>query len=1259
MPLEIGSTRECDIDDNGSLIYGSDSPAETLGSEAMGVPAKGCSPWTDQAPVSSSAMKPSQNRQQQRRQIPKTSFFDTSPNNDPVNDDQDDQMQFLRNSVPVVSAPLDNIVYPDKLVTGPTFGDDEVDESTEIAPRSGQNAFLSMTDDGEDESISAADKSPTARPGRLALSRKRTMSDASDLPVPPQLQQVTSSRQREMSEMSETPIIDERPKKKGILNFSSAAPSMADTVDEEPPQNIFDSTQNKSGLPSHPASHTKKTLANRRKSDLKSNAKVKLSALDLEGQEEMIEEKDDPFDQANIPPSRGLSPGPFMRKPKQAPMKQAAEKPSQAPLPQKKPSPTGKKQAAASSKVSTRKKQAARPRQKAKPSAAKPVESSTASVHGKDNGNNEHPTDKPARPNPDRAQAKAKRTTAAPSTLTQNAKASGTYHSGPQKDAISISSASECGSFHTDGSDDDEYVDKSRANAVHGNSEPPKTRNTTAIYKGRNESPSATESSGVVKTKEQGDKNHDKVQDERAVASECLSDRSTVDAGAPDSDQNTEVIVGQQPRKKATDTQSKPPSTLEANDVYKQQSPAKDQNGPDEIEMESLVAEVVTQPLKKVRMMHPTKAMSKNARPVHKESVPAVDDHSESGRPLTRLTRRSQANQSANDSTPSNPEAAQTREDVKETQGLVEPSSLVSHGELSKSAIDTKPKDRKAKVISFNADGPRNNGNPRQRGSATDHQSGEPDSVAADSKPFKATKSGQKNAESSNHALKSGTSRHEPSGPSGIPLAQSLQTEQTSSFVKNQPPAARPAVDNTRPSGEKNPYSSHVSQMHTKMVSKEPQAIVEDDDHKSSPPTRAINGEKPIPRQIKTKGNHPVGDQEHANHTTDFEFVNGIDDRLDGLAIPDSLEQPDDIEDLASASQLEDSATIANLIALNLKGGVNNEKHPFGYECASQILVPHNKQPESHFPVDDEEHVLDHQTERQIMNSLQPPQSLPESQSAKIQKLTREQVPVSEKQQAWEKHSTVSQQHMSAKKHMKEEGKDINHMSRDSEAPHHRKATQPKQHMLKRVTQSGAGKEPAKAYLQELSTNPQRPLKKAKLDLPRPTAASPIANINPQFCVPAHSFSSDDVFAPNEGKERRVIDDGIMNQLRGIESERDFSEPEMETHGPTNSHMEKWHGPPHQRPSKPLAPSATHTHSVRSTTHGKLRDQISDNTSGSGLWRRSLMNRYQGIVPLVQHKEQLTVEDPKLDQTVEDSMNQIVAVSLFPINGSSPLLTRS
>lgn len=1240
MPHKDEIKYRCDIGQDGNIRYETNSPAETLGSEAMGVPAKGGSPWTDQAPGSSSAMKPSKLRQQPQRQMPKRSFLDTSSNNDPVNDYQDDQMQFLRNSAPVVSAPFDN-VHPDKSVTCPTFGDDEADESTIIAPRSGQNAFLSMTDDGEDDSTFAADKSPTPKPSRLALSRKRTMSDASDLPAPTQLKQVTSSRQREMSDMSETPIVDERPKKKGILHFSSAAPSMADAVDEDPPQNIPDSTKNKSGLPSHPASHAKKTLANQRRSDLKSNAKVKLSALDLEVQEGMMEEQVDPFDQANIPPSRGLSPGPSMRKPKQAPKKQAAEKPSQVLSAQKKPSPTGKKPAAASSKVSTRKKQAARPRQKAKPSAAKPVESSTAFVHGEDNGNEGDPTSKLARSSVNRVQAKAKQTTAAASNLMQSAKASGKYHSGPQKDAVSISSASESGSLDTDESDDDEYVDKSRANAVHGNSEPPKTRNTTAIYKSRNESASTTESSVDVKIKEQDHKNHDQVQDEGGVALECLTDKSTVDAVAPDSDQNTEVIVGQQPKEKATDTHSKLPSHLEANAACEQQSPSKDQNGPDEIEMESLAAEVVTQPLKKVRTTHPTKAMS---------SVQAVDNHFQSGRPRTRLTRRSHANQSENDSTPSNLKAAQSGEQAKRNHGLVDPSPLVSQGKLSQRAVDTKPKDRKANIISFRADGSRNNGNPRHGGSATNNQSGEPDSVVTDSRSSQATKAAQRNAEGSSRACTSGASRYEPAGLSVTPLARRLQTEQSSSLVKDQPHAKSPAVDDTLPSEDRNLHGSHISQMHTHMVAKEPQVIVrEADDHKILSPTQAINGEHPVPRQIKTNGDLPIGDQDHTNDMADLEFASGTDDRLDGPTIPDSLEQPDDIENIASASQLEDSAQIANLIALNLEGGVNNRKRPFAYECATQTLVPDSEQPESHSPVDDEEHVPNYQTERQTLNSLQPPRYLPKSQSAKIQKLTVDQVPVSKKQPVGEKHSTMSQHHVSAKTHMATEGKEMNHMSRDSEAQPHRKTTRPKQQMLKTETQSGAGKEPGKSYLQDLSTNLQRPFKKSKLDLPRPTAASPVADVNPQFCVPAHSFSSDDVFAPIEGKEERVTDYGIINQLRGIESEKGFSEPEMETHGPTDSHIEKGHGPPHQRPSKRLALSATHPRSVQNTTHGKFRDQNADNISGSDLWRRGLTNRYQGMVPLVQHEEQLAAEDPKLDQTIEDSMHQIVAVSLFPM----------
>lgn len=1239
MPHKDGSQFHCDIDDNGDLTYPPDSPAETLGSEAMGVPAKSGSPWTDQAPSGSSAMKPSQDRHPPRRQIPKTSFFDNGTNNDSVNDDQDDQnnhIQFLRDSEPVVSAPFLNVVHPDNSVTGPTLGGGEVDEITRTAPRSGQNVFLSMTDDGEDEPTSAADKSPTPRPSRLTLSRKRTMSDASDLPVSPQIKQVAYSRQREMSEMSETQIIDKRPKKKGILHFSSAAPSMADTVDEEPPQNIIYSTQSKSGLPSHPTSHTKKKMANRRKSDLKSNANMRLSALDLEEQEEIIEEKGDPFDQANIPPSRGRSPAPSIRKPKPAPKKKAAEKVS----------PTGKKPAAASSKVSTRKKQAARPRQKAKPSVAKQVEGSTEISNGKDSRKNENPTDKPARPSSNRAQAKAIRTTAAASTLTQNANASGKSHSDPQKEAISISSASESRSVGTDGSDDDEYVDNSRANAVHGNSEPPKTRNKTAMYKCHNESAFSTESSGDMQIEGQDDTIQDQAQEKDGGASKCLSDKSTVDAVAPGTDRNTEIAGGQQPKKKATGIQSKSCSHPEANAVSKQQSPAGDQNGPDEIKTNSLAAEEVIQPLKKVRTMHPTKDMSKDARPVQNGSVPAVEDHSESGRPRTRLARRSQANQSGNDSTPWDPETAQSREEVKETQGLVVPSPLVSYGKLSKSAVDTKPKDRKANIISFSADGPRNNGKPKQRGSATNHQSQEPDSVVADSKPSKATKAGQKNAESSSRAFKSGTSSHEAFEPSGTRLARSLQTEQPPSLVEDQPPAVSPAVENTLPSEVYNPNSSHVSQMRTEMVLEEPEPIAtEDNIHKSSPPTLAINSEKPVPRQTEIKGTFPTGDQVHANSTADLE-INGTDDRLDEPNIPQSLEQPDAIDD--NASDAQGSATFQNLINLELKGRVDDLKHPLAYEYASQTLVPDNEQAESYLPIDDEKHVLKHQTERHIRQSLQPAQSLPEQQSEKLHKLAMERVSALKKQPVWGRQS-MSQQQMSTRKHPKEEGKYINPMSRDLEVPRHRQATHSKEHMLKEVTHSGAGEEPAKSYLQDLSVNLQRPSKKVKLDLPGSTVASPVSNINPQFCIPTNSFSSDDVFAPNEVEERRDIDDGIMNRLRGIESDKHSSEPELEAHGPIDSHIEKWHGPLHQRPSKRLAPNANHTRSVQSTTQGKFRDQNADNASGPDLWRRGLMNRYQGMAPVVQPKEQLAVEEPKLDQTIEDSMHQIVAVSFVPV----------
>lgn len=1199
MPHMDEGYHHCYIDDGGSLIY-STSPAATPRSEAMGVPAKGGSPWTNQTNGSSSALKSSKTRQQQRRQMPKQSFLDASSNNDSVGDDQDahdDDMHFLRNSATLVSAAFNDMTHPDSssVGTGPRAVNGRVYESTSFIPPSGQKALPSMTDDGEDESAFDADKSPTPKPSRLAWSRKQTMSDASDMSVPAQPKGVTSSRQREMSE---APVIGERPKKKGIAQFSSNAPSVADSVDEGPSQNVPESVQNEAGMSSHPASHPKKILAHRQQHDLRSNAKVKLSALDLEKREEGDKENDDPFDHANIPPSRGLSPGISMRKPKPAPKKKAAAKSSKGPLPKHKPSPRDKKPTTASQKVSTQKKQSVRPKQKAKPSAAKPVQSSVEPVRGKDNGETRHSPNNPTRSPAKEAQAEANRTYAAASSLTQNDKASGKHHADPQEDTISISSASGSEESDTDEVDDDEYVDKSRVITNYGNNEPPRTRNTKATYKVLDDSASTTDLRGDVQVKE-GDANDERELDEDDVAATVLPDKFTRNAVIQTSDQNDEVLVSHQIKQKVADTQVLQPHPNNTNLDHGQRSPARDHSGPDETKTESSAADVIEQPFKQARITQPTESTSNNLGLNQNQST-------------------------------------QSKERMKEKKTLVDPSSMDFHSDSSKGVGDSKPKNTKANNISFGADGSRTNEKPRLEATAAVHQSGEAGPEVSSTKPSKATKAEQKNAGSIERANNSGASRHKTAGPSKTPVASFLQTQQPLPLVNDQRPDATHA------------HESHVMQLHTRKVAKEHQPVAKKDgNYMDSRLTRATNGEEPVPRQVVTEGKVSAGDHNDASDMADFGFADGSVDKLDGPINPDSLEQPENIDNTASVSPLEDRVIGSQVVGQELQGGVSKRKRPLDHDCTVQTLMSDNEQPVVHSPIDGSTHSSSHQSERQIIQSLQPQQSSPEQQSAKIRKFAKELGPVMKKKPVWKGHSIMSQQNVSAVKPPTAEGKDINQIGREPKGPHHPEATRSKQHTHTILTQPGAGKRPAKLQLRNLSTNVDRPSKKAKLDMLGPSAASLIADINPHFCVPANSFSSDDVFAPNENKERRDINDGIMNRLRAIESEQNSLGPEMETQRPIDSSGDKWHEPPHQRPSERLAPNLIHTHFVQNAAHGQRLGTNPDTTKGSDKRRHDLPNSHHGLV-LVQQKEQLAVEVPK-PQTIEESMRQIVSVSLVSI----------
>lgn len=1227
--------RPCHIDDGGNLTY-STSPAETLGSEAMGMPAKGGSPWTNQTHGSSSASRSSKTRQQQRRQMPKQSFLDAISNNSSVDDGQDDHdggMHFSRNPASLVPAPFDDMVHSNKssLVTGPRAMNGRVDESTNFIPPSGQKALPSMTDDGEDGD---ADNSPTPKPGRTILSRKRTMSDASDVTGSAQLKGVASSRQRKMSE---PPIIDERPKKKGIPQFSSHAPSVADSVGEGPSQNIPECTQKKPGMFSHSASHPKKIPAHRQKTDLKSKAKLNLSALDLEEHEEGNKENEDPFDQANIPPSRGLSPGASIRKPKPAPKKKTAEKSSKTSLAKHKPSPRGNKPTKESQKVSTQKTQPARPKQKAKPSVAKPVQLSVAPVRGRDNGYDGSPPNNPTRSSANGARAKANRTSAAASSLTQNAKASGQNHSDPEEDAISISSASGSEDPDTDGLDDDEYVDKSRSIAVDINSEPPVTRNTTATYEGRNGSAYATDSRGDMQVTED-DSSDKQAQDENAVAFTVLEDEYTVDAVVQAPNQNAEVLVSQQINEKATDTQAFPLRPNKTNSDQGQQSPARNQSGADDTKTESPAADVVEPPLEQARTTHPIDSTSKGAGSDQDQSAPNVTTRGASGRLRTRITRRSPSNQPENDSTPSNRKAAQMKEQVKKKTTLVDKSPMDFQARPSKAVIDSKSKDMEANIISLNSDGLRTDGMSSLGASAGIHKSREPDSEVSNIKPSEATEAEQSDAGSNVRTCNSSESTRETARPPKSPMAPIFQTQQAYPLVNDQQPDVSIAVDFAVLSEETHYPGPDVSQMHAEKVAKEPQPVArEDDKHKGSPLTQATNEKL------------SAGDHNGASDMADFSFADGSVDRIDGPTIPDSLEQSDDIENIASVSQLEEPAIVSGLIGQELESGVQKRKHHLVYDCTNQTFSPGNEQSGVHFSIDDPKHSSSRHSEQQVIQSSQPQQSSPEQQSAKIRKSAKEEGPVMKKQPVWGTHPVKSQQHVSAANPLTAQRKDFNPVVNELKFPQHRESARPKQRTQTMLTQSQSGKGAAKKHSRDMSTTFERPSKRAKVDIPEPTAPSPAVDINTHFCLPTNSFSSDDVFAPNEDGERKDINHGIINRLRGIESEKDSPEPEMETQRPVDSRSENWHGPPQQCPSKHLAPKAVHTHFVRDAAHGQRPEDNRGAINGSNLRRRGLLNRYQGLVPLVQQRKQLATEDPKPQLSIGESMHQIVAVSLFSI----------
>lgn len=1295
-----------DIDDYGNMAYPT-YPTDTVASEVTGMPMKGGSPRTGQAPASSSAVKPAQPRQRRRSQMPKQSFLDTRFNEGSLDNGPGSAMQLLRDTAPLLTEPHDDVddVGESSPVNGRAQKSGKLDGSYSLLHRSSQNLLLSMTDEeGDRGPMSDADRSPTPKPGRPTSSRKRRMSDASDMPAPSHPERVESSRQKEMSD---PPPIEEHPKRKGIPNFSSTAPSVAASTDNEPLPTIPRNIPNSSSISSQTTNHAK-MVAYRQKSLAKSNTEMMLSPLDLEE-----DKSEDPFDQANIPPSRGISPGTSRQEPKQAPKKQPIAKSSRASTRMKRTSPRAKARVAKSTKVSLQKRQAAKPRQKAKPSAAEVAQELVAPGCGEGNGNDGYLSDDPVGLTSNKPPAKL--ATVKVPALNRTAKTIKDKASGHQKDVVLISSATESEDSDTDGSDGDEYVSESRSTVFQDNRQPLRnTRTTTAKSRGNKGVGTASKNSTATdKDKEKAIGKQGESDDENDLTSKTASRKSHKDV-AQASVTKEEPSVKVQSKNKSTDTMPSSPPPSKTTATQKRGSVPKKQNNPDETGETSFAIKPATRQVKHGKTQHPSIMKSRDADVDRKDPAAVVANLDESHAHQSRVTRQSRGDQSQNDPNLSIRNSKQSKSQAKHTERV---SPEEAQDERKRHMEKSKSKEKKQNTVAFDSEGPKNTGKTRKNADTADHLSEQ--QVSSNSTGLstsKAAKTEKNPTESNGPAQKTNASIRSDAQSTRSPkdsLAYHSKMQQPSSQVTDQPNPAKSIVDLSSSSEEQRGRGSHALQKGTKTIARKPSlAFNEDENCATSPPVRVTRGKHPAPTQINTEGDVPNGD-----HYADANDADGMGDihtenqpvrGIQELLIPDSLEQPgDNSEGPVSMSQMRDSIMISNLLAQNPSGGNDNRKRPLPDECDSRIVLPIQDQFILQSPVDNQAPEFRHQSEREVITDHQAHQAMldqkgtiePESaseqavfdghkmthqhpaisqqsavkpqpsltanqksldqdsaknqqssiahQPATTQRVAVDQLPVMMNQPTWKQHITVSQQPMRFKKPLDDEQIGIRHKSRDFQAP----PQETIYHQLPTLnfSQPGPGKESAKLYLQDLSKSLQRPSKRVKLDVPGPDIGSPVSAPYSQFCVPTNGFSSDDVFAPEEVNENTDIDHDVVNQLRGIKSAQYPAAPGLETKRSTGDHIDNRYEPLRLRTSARILTDANHSRSLKNTSQGTCNDGIAADVDGFDLWRRGLLNRRHGVLPIVQNKEQVVVEDPLPYEGVEDVMHRIVAVSWFVV----------
>lgn len=670
-------------------------------------------------------------------------------------------------------------------------------------------------------------------------------------------------------------------KKKRTWSFLSSAPSFNDAPDESPPQQKLSlAMRGASVLAKDPAAQVKKTDGRTRvtvKPTAKSNTKGKISALELQDDEDCRDKKN-PFDNSNIPHSRGPSPAAPKPKSKTDLKKQSKAKPPRPKPPKPAPPP---------------KKPASKTRRKAKPTFAAGEESVSASDSNEDHATGTYMLEDESTlvPADKSSESSSRQSADLPLVSPQNPAPPST------QDVISISSSSskydtEDIDMNDDAADDEDYVEKApRSKAAQTTAQPRQTRNVGTRLRDRKTAQSKTK--GRVQPEEKQDRDYYKVQSKKKMeeATQVSSiDPSPVAVKEVAKNKNGKVAA-------ASPSTSNPP--MNTRDDHRNFAVAEDASG----EASGNEHAPVTAP---------PQAKQKQTVRATRHDLQAERTKQEEHDSKALIHTGNSINKQGSTKQPT---------DKPAKRGQTQRHQPVTDAEAAKK--------RKPNVLPFGPDGPNISGRSRNDAASTIESSGS----GIGPQPTESTNAGsyvKKSVASKQTDAYTSKQKH-------IINAVKIETDPIMALPPtHRPQAPRTSECNRRKEGSDSAIDFSTSSAKTKTKTPQPHALDTQTDTEARRPLTIPEADEDIIELLQDPDfDQPVQDEAGATaearepytravtnarrgNDTDGQDQASVDqvasDEASAFSIPDTLEQVDYAEEPVSAAQLMDAAAVADLL---------------------------------------------------------------------------------------------------------------------------------------------------------------------------------------------------------------------------------------------------------------------------------------------------------------------------------------------------------